>query len=218
MPFERRTLTSVIIHSRALPNRETLLLAPAITRAHLEDYNEASGNILPPTVTRLSLSSLKNIPLPPGFLPASLTHLRFPEAFNSPVGVENLPPTTTHIFFNEEFNQRVCDMLHIYNIYIIYIYINFLFDMLFYYHFFWSSAQVDNLPISVTHLIFGAEFNQPVDRLPPALVLLCTDRCFQQPIGIFYITFPLLFLLPASRPAPLFFSSFFYCYCILMFH
>ena len=76
---------------------------------------------------------------------------------------------------------------------------------------------MDNLPTSVTHLIFGAEFNQPVDRLPPALVLLCTDRCFQQPIGIFYITFPLLFLLPASCPAPLFFSSFFIAIVFLCF-
>jgi hypothetical protein len=103
-----------MLHNSALPKKETLLLPPAITRVYFMDYDNNSGNFLPPTVTNLSLASLTNIPLTPGFLPPALTHLYFPGAFNSPVGTDNLPTSLTHIFFGEQFNQPVCSSVLIF--------------------------------------------------------------------------------------------------------
>ena len=41
----------------------------------------------------------------------------------------------------------------------------------------------DNLPNSVTHLIFGACFNQPIDNFPQNLTHLTFDLRFDQPIN-----------------------------------
>ena len=40
----------------------------------------------------------------------------------------------------------------------------------------------DNLPNSVTHLIFGACFNQPIDNLPSSITHLIFGACFNQKI------------------------------------
>ena len=107
LSFTRRTFTNVVLYNNKLPSRETILLHPAIKRVHLIGYDSSTSYYLPPSVTRLSLSSSQNIPIPPHLLPPLLTHLRLPAAFDSPVGVDNLPHTLTHLCFGKAFNQPV---------------------------------------------------------------------------------------------------------------
>jgi hypothetical protein len=110
MPFPRRTFTSVMVHNNYRPKQASLFHDPPITHMHLIGYDRSSSNFIPPTVTRLTLSSAMNIPLPTKIFPPNLTHLCLPTIFNS--RVSNLPATLTHVYFGSLFNQPVCTMLN----------------------------------------------------------------------------------------------------------
>lgn len=98
-------------------------------------------------------------------LPPNLTHLSFGYKFNN--CIDNLPSSLTHLTFGyyAEFDQPIDSLPKT---------LKFLSLGKYFNH------TVDNLP-SLTHLIFGTCFNQPIHNLPNTLTYLQFGEHFDQP-------------------------------------
>eukprot|EP01112_Ceratiomyxa_fruticulosa_P011471 TRINITY_DN310_c0_g1_i1.p1 TRINITY_DN310_c0_g1~~TRINITY_DN310_c0_g1_i1.p1 ORF type:complete len:412 (-),score=52.07 TRINITY_DN310_c0_g1_i1:290-1525(-) len=122
---------------------------------------------LPSTVTRITFGTkfkqeLKGKKLPPG-----LTHLSMGYCFNSPLS--NLPHTLQYLKFDFMFNKTVSFPPNLIHLEFDYFY----------------NQSVDGLHslTSLTHLIFGGNFNMPINKLPQSLLFLKLGDEFDYPLS-----------------------------------
>jgi hypothetical protein len=121
----------------------------------LDHFNQPIGvDVLPKNLTHLVFHTYSfNQPIEVDVLPKNLTHLTFGSGFNRLIGVDVLPKNLTHLTFGNDFNEPI---------------------------------GVDVLPKKLTHLTFGSSFNRliGVDVLPKNLTHLTFGDEFDQPIGV----------------------------------
>ncbi|GAM24354.1 hypothetical protein SAMD00019534_075290 [Acytostelium subglobosum LB1] len=117
---------------------------------------------LPVGLKSLLLDNLLDFdrPLWPGILPPRLESLKLGRSFNQPIPRGALPATIKELSFGVNFNQPLD--------------INNLPPSLTNLSLAYSSFNhaLSNLPTNLTHLALGADYNQPIDCLPPLLEML----------------------------------------------
>ncbi len=134
---------------------------------------------IPETVTHLYFGNRFNKVINIGVLPQGLTHLEFGKRFNNILSIENLPYGLKHLKLGEEYNKLIESIPDT----IEYLFLGgykksikfipfgvkeLVFDK------YNMELCVGDIPCSVTHLTFGADYNHPIykDVLPNSIIYL----------------------------------------------
>eukprot|EP01112_Ceratiomyxa_fruticulosa_P013790 TRINITY_DN3897_c0_g1_i2.p1 TRINITY_DN3897_c0_g1~~TRINITY_DN3897_c0_g1_i2.p1 ORF type:complete len:394 (-),score=57.63 TRINITY_DN3897_c0_g1_i2:123-1304(-) len=175
-------------------NFEVPKLPDSVTHITFKKYFNSEITKLPPHLTFLEFTSTYNLPLPTENFPRTLTHLYLGNYFNKPIHALSQMHNLTHIKFGIYFAEPIDHLLPVQLKHITFHPLSFF------------NHSINHLPLCLTYLFMGTDFDQQIDELPSHLthLIFSTNSRFNRtlsklPNSLTHITLGQFFVQPIDQ-------------------